>query len=146
MTGDGPSVATRLRMVWQWARKQICTEVCAAGFDDLNRAHVAVLRYPGLEGRRPTEIADDMQITKQSVNELIGYLERQGYLRRVVDPDDSRARIIRLIPRGQALERTAFVAARNAELTLADMLGRQRFARFREDLDELLRLTSEETS
>ena len=44
-----------------------------------------------------------MQITKQSVNELIGYLERQGYLRRVVDPDDSRARIIHLPPRGQAL-------------------------------------------
>ena len=138
----GPSVATRLRLVWQWARKEIYTEVCAAGFDDLNRAHVAVLRYPGLEGRRPTAIADDMQITKQSVNELIGYLERQGYLRRVVDPDDSRARIIHLTARGEALERTAFAAARNAELTLADMLGRQRFARFRNDLDELVRLTT----
>ena len=94
----GPSVATRLRLVWQWARRQIYTEVCAAGFEDLNRAHVAVFRYPGLEGRRPTEIADDMQITKQSVNELIGHLERRGYLQRVVDPDDSRARILQLTP------------------------------------------------
>ena len=84
-----------------------------------------------------------MQLTKQSVNELIGYLERQGYLRRVVDPDDSRARIIHLTPRGQALERTAFAAARSAELTLADLLGRQRFARFRKDLDELVRLTAD---
>lgn len=142
----GPSVATRLRLVWQWARRQIYTEVCAAGFEDLNRAHVAVFRYPGLEGRRPTEIADDMQITKQSVNELIGHLERRGYLQRVVDPDDSRARILQLTPRGRALERTTFDAARNAELALANMLGQRRFARFRKDLDELVRLTSEERS
>ncbi|HWH99153.1 MAG TPA: MarR family transcriptional regulator [Propionibacteriaceae bacterium] len=146
IVGEGPSVATRLRLVWQWARRQIYAEVCAAGFDDLNRAHVSVFRYPGLGGRRPTEIADDMQITKQSVNELIGHLERQGYLRRVVDPDDSRARIIQLTPRGRALERTTFAAARNAELALANMLGRQRFARFRKDLDELVRLTSEDST
>jgi DNA-binding MarR family transcriptional regulator len=63
-----------------------------------NRAHLCVFRHPGLGGRRPTEIADEMQITKQSVNELIGHLERQGYLRRVIDPDNSRARIIQLTP------------------------------------------------
>lgn len=137
----GPSIATRLRLVWQWARQQIYTEVCAAGFEDVSRAHVAVFRYPGLEGRRPTAIADDMQITKQSVNELLGHLERRGYLQRVVDPDDSRARIVQLTSRGLELERTTFAAARSAELRLSNLLGRQRFDRFRNDLDELVRLT-----
>ena len=80
------------------------------------------------------------------MNELIGRLERRGYLRSVVDPDDSRARTIQLTPRGRALERTTFAAARNAELTLANMLGQQRSAQFRKDLYELVRLTSEETS
>ena len=143
---EGPSVATRLRLVWQWARRQIYTEVCNAGFQDVNRAHLSVFRHPGLDGLRPIEIADDMQITKQSVNELIGHLERHGYLRRAVDPNDSRSRIIQLTPQGVALERATFAAARNAELKLANLLGQQRFTRFRNDLDELVRLTGDDSA
>ena len=77
---------------------------------------------------------------KQSANELLGHLERHGYLIRVVDPADSRRRVVTLTVRGRELERTAFTAARNAELKLAEPLGRQRFTRFRDDLDELVRL------
>ena len=87
-----------------------------------------------------------MQITKQSVNELIGHLERHGYLRRAVDPNDSRSRIIQLTPQGVALERATFAAARNAELKLANLLGQQRFIRFRNDLDELVRLTGDDSA
>jgi DNA-binding MarR family transcriptional regulator len=70
--------------------------VVAAGYDDLNAAHVGLWRYPGLDGLRPSQLADHMGITKQSVNDLLGHLEGHGYLERVPDSADGRARMIRL--------------------------------------------------
>jgi MarR family transcriptional regulator, temperature-dependent positive regulator of motility len=42
-------------------------------------------------------------MTHQSMSELVDALERAGYLERLPDPADRRARIIRLTTRGQAL-------------------------------------------
>src|SRR4051812_14011081 len=91
-----PYVGARLRVVWQWVRDQLYASVVAAGYDDLNAAHVELWRYPGLEGQRPSQLADRVGITKQSVNDLLGHLERQGYLSRAPDSTDGRARVIRL--------------------------------------------------
>jgi DNA-binding IclR family transcriptional regulator len=44
-----------------------------------------MFRHPTLDWRRPTEIADQLQISKQSVHELLGHLE-QRYLTREPDP------------------------------------------------------------
>ncbi len=74
-----------LRVVWQWVRDQLYEGVVAAGYEDLNPAHVGLWRYPGLDGLRPSQLADRVGITKQSVNDLLGHLERHGYLLRVPD-------------------------------------------------------------
>jgi DNA-binding MarR family transcriptional regulator len=116
------------RLVWQWVRQQIQAEVVAAGFDDLNPAHIGVFRHPGIDGRRPGELADEMQITKQSVNELLGHLERRGYLTREVDPVDSRSRRIRVTERGRALSVVIIRAAEEAERTAGGLIGEDRMA------------------
>jgi DNA-binding MarR family transcriptional regulator len=116
------------RLVWQWVRVQVHAEVIAAGYDDLNPAHVSLFRHPTLDGRRPGGVADEMQITKQSVNELLGHLERRGYLVRDPDPHDSRSRRIRLTDRGRALEAVAWRAAAQAERTAAELIGPDRMA------------------
>ena len=77
---------------WQWVREQVFNGVRAAGYDDLNPAHVALFRYPTLDGLRPIEIAERMQITKQSVHELLTHMEQRGYLVREPDPSNRRAR------------------------------------------------------
>lgn len=141
---DGPFVGSRLRLVWQWVRAQIDEAVHAAGYEDLNRAHINLCRYPGVDGLRPTEIAEEMQITKQSVNDLLAHMEDRGYMTREVDPVDNRARIVRLTRKGKKLERTVFGAARDAEIEVANMLGDARFKQFRSSLDDLVRLTSED--
>ena len=100
-----PYVGAMLRVVWQWVREQLYAGVLAAGFDDLSAAHVALWRYPGLEGVRPSQLADRVGITKQSVNDLLGHLEGHGYLLRVPDSVDGRARVIRLTAKGRRLQR-----------------------------------------
>ena len=72
-------VGALMRVGWQWVRDQIYAGVVAAGYDDLNPAHVGLIRYPTLSGLRPTQLAEQVGITKQSVNDLLGHLERHNY-------------------------------------------------------------------
>jgi hypothetical protein len=55
----------------RWIIDQIYEHVVAAGFDDLGRAHVGLFRYPTAEGLRPSELAERLQVSKQSVNDLL---------------------------------------------------------------------------
>ena len=123
----GPYVGALLRVVWQWVRDELYAAVVAAGYDDLNAAHIGLWRYPGLEGLRPSQLADRVGITKQSVNDLLAHLELQGYLLRVADSGDGRARVIRLTSKGRRLERTIYAGAGAAQHRMAEILGPQRF-------------------
>lgn len=122
---------------WQWVREQVFQGVRAAGYDDLNPAHVALFRYPTLEGLRPIEIAEQMQITKQSVHDLLGHLELQGYLVRERDPANRRARVVRLTPSGRRLELEVRANAAAAEQRINEMLGDRHFSQLRDALNEL---------
>jgi len=133
----GPYVGALLGVVWHWVRDQLYAGVVAAGYDDLNAAHIGLWRYPGLDGLRPSQLADRVGITKQSVNDLLGHLEQHGYLLRVPDSADGRARVIRLTPRGRRLEQTIYAEAGAAQLRIADILGPQRFAQLHSSLELL---------
>ena len=132
-----PYVGALLRVAWQWVRDQMYAGVVAAGYDDLNAAHVGLWRYPGVEGLRPSQLAERVEITKQSVNELLGHLEEHGYLSRVPDPTDGRARVIRLTPTGRRLEQTIYAQAGAAEQRIAEILGARRFAQLHSALELL---------
>ncbi|HEY5014020.1 MAG TPA: MarR family winged helix-turn-helix transcriptional regulator [Acidimicrobiia bacterium] len=136
---EGPYLGGMLRLGWQWVREQIFSGVLAAGYDDLNPAHVGLFRYPTLDRQRPSEVADQLQITKQSVNDLLGHLEQCGYLTREPDPADGRARVIRLTAKGRRLEKTINGQAQAAELQIAELLGPRRFSQLRNALEELAR-------
>lgn len=126
-----------MRLGWQWVRDEIFTGVVAAGYDDVTPAHVGLFRYPGLNGQRPTELAEQLQITKQSVNDLLGHLEQHGYLTRDPDLTDGRARVVHLTPKGRRLEETVTSQSKAAEVRIAEMLGPRRFTRLRHALEEL---------
>jgi DNA-binding MarR family transcriptional regulator len=137
---DGPQppyVGAMFRVVWQWVRVQLYAGVVEAGFDDLSAAHVALWRYPGLEGVRPSQLADRAGITKQSVNDLLGHLEGRGYLSRVPDSVDGRARVVRLSAKGRRLQGVIYDAAGAAQQQIEEILGPQRFAQLQSSLELL---------
>ena len=134
---DGPYIGAMLRVIWQWVREQIFSGVTAAGFKDLNPAHVGLFRYPTLDGLRPTELAVQLQITKQSVKDLLRHLEQSGYVVLKVDPADGRARIVRLTAKGRRLEKIINGQAQAAEQQVAKMLGNRGFLQLRKGLEEL---------
>ena len=134
-----------MRLLSQWIWQRLYEGVSEAGYDDLTPAHVGVFRYPGPHGYRPSEIATNLGVTKQSVNDLLGDLEHKGYVTRDVDLTDRRARIVHLTAKGQRLQRLMKKLASAAEDEIAERLGPKRFAALADALDDLiLQLADEE--
>ncbi len=98
---------------------------------------MAVLRYPGPQGRRPSDLAAELGMSKQAVNYLLGGLERAGYLRRADDPRDRRSRRLELTDRGESVRQTIRATMIGVEAELESELGHAAFARLRTLLVQL---------
>jgi DNA-binding MarR family transcriptional regulator len=73
-----------------------------AGYDELRPTHACVFGTIARDGDRLTSLADRAGMTKQAVGEVVSELEGIGYVERVPDPSDGRAKIIKLTDRGLA--------------------------------------------
>ncbi len=133
-----PYIGHSMRVVWQWTWGLINEAAARAGYDDVNPAHLSLFRYPGLDGQRLTDIAQRLQITKQSVHELIGHLERFGYLAREPDPTNRRARLVRLTTKGHRLQEVIRLQALDAERQIASIVGDRRLTQMKATLAILL--------
>jgi DNA-binding MarR family transcriptional regulator len=129
-----PSIGALLRLAWSVFRTRMYDAVCAAGYDDLQPVHVALIRYPTIANARPGQLADHAGMSKQAVNDLLRQLEAKGYLGLAPDPLDARARRITLTPRGKKLEESVRAAAQDVAAEWARTVGPKRFAAVRETL------------
>jgi DNA-binding MarR family transcriptional regulator len=99
--------------------------------------HGCVFRFVDLEGTRLTALAERSGLTKQAVGEVVDDLERMGYVERVGDPADGRAKIIRLTERGWEGQRAAQRVFADIERRWAERFGEERLSTLRELLEEI---------
>jgi DNA-binding MarR family transcriptional regulator len=104
------------------------------GFAEIRPAHGCVFGNIDHEGSRLTELADRSGLTKQSVGEAVADLERLGFVERVPDPGDGRAKIIRLTPHGAEALTAAQEIFADIEGRLAQEIGHDSFEAFRDTL------------
>lgn len=126
-----PLIGALLRIPADAVHRRMMAGLHAAGFTDLVHAHLAVLRYPGPDGRRPSDLAAETGMSKQAMNYLLGQLEDLGYLVRVEDPDDRRSKRIQETERGAAAHTTIRSVVGAIEAQLRDELGADDFATLR---------------
>ena len=81
------------------------------------------------------------QVSKQAAGFLVDELERGGYVERIADPTDRRARLIRITSRGRGAVAVALVEQRRVEAEWEGRLGAARMADLRRALEELRELT-----
>jgi DNA-binding MarR family transcriptional regulator len=74
---------------------------------------------------------------------MLRELERLGHLERHPDPTDGRAHIIRLTPRGKALDAAVWRAGRDVEGARKSQFDNQTWATFAHVLDALIRASEE---
>jgi DNA-binding MarR family transcriptional regulator len=132
-----PLIGALLRMPWEAVQERMLERLHQQGFADFDASYLTVFQYPGPQGRRPSELAARLRISKQALNHLLGQLEQRGYLRRDADPDDGRSKRISLSPRG--VEAVAVIREAVAEMedAWARQLGPRRFDQLRRLLRDL---------
>ena len=132
-----PLIGALLRAPWEAVQRHILTRLHEHGFDDFDAAYLPVFTYPGPQGTRPTELAARLRISKQSLNYLLGELERRGYVERRPDPDDLRSKRIVLTPRGTSTVPVIRDAVAEMEAAWSARLGAKRFGQLRRLLLDL---------
>jgi DNA-binding MarR family transcriptional regulator len=108
------------------------------GYPDIRPGHGCVFRFVDDDGTRLTELAERADCTKQSVGEVVAELERRGYVERLPDPGDGRAKLIRLTPRGDDARRTALRIFADIERRWGEEIGPDRMAALRDTLEAVL--------
>jgi DNA-binding MarR family transcriptional regulator len=120
---------------------ELFARLTALGFAELRPAHGCVFGNIDDEGSRLTDLAARSGLTKQSVGEAVADLQKLGFVERVSDPADGRAKIIQLTPHGrEALTASEEIFA-DIEGRFAEDVGEERYAQFRETLLELQGVT-----
>lgn len=126
-----------LRLASEVGQSNLYERLEAVGYKDLRPTHFRLLRYPGLEGVRPTELAQRLGTSKQAVNPLINDLERWGYLERRPDPTDQRGRVLCLTDRGRELMTTIKELHGEIEADWEAELGHRRYQTLRSALRDI---------
>jgi DNA-binding MarR family transcriptional regulator len=112
-------------------------ELDESEFADIRPTHGCVFRFVKEDGMRLTRLAELASMTKQSVGEVVDDLVDRGYVKRVPDPADRRAKLICLTERGEEAQSLAFGIFAEVEKRWIERYGREKIARLRETLEEI---------
>lgn len=121
---------------------ELFERLAADGYDDLRAAHSRVFEQMRDEGVRVSELAERSQMTHQSMSELVAYLEGRGYVERIPDPDDARAKLVRPTAKGHELAQAAAGHMAAIEARWRGVLGERRMRALWDALEAVLAATS----
>jgi DNA-binding MarR family transcriptional regulator len=113
----------RMRAVERAVHRQILAVLVANGYPDIRIPHITFLAHMTTEGRRLTEFAELMQVTKSAASQVASALEAQGLVERAPDPRDRRAALIRATPAADAGFRLARARIAQIEREWTLLLG-----------------------
>jgi DNA-binding MarR family transcriptional regulator len=126
---------------YRYMEDRIFRAIQDAGFDDWTLVQCRVFQRIDPDGSRLTDLADQAQMTKQSAGVLVDQLERLGYVRRVPDPADGRARLIVIEQRGRRAAELAIAASAEILSEWKAYLGTRNFTLLHQILDQLREIT-----
>ena len=116
---------------------QIVDGVVGAGYPQ-KPSHSAVFAQIRPEGNRLTELAKGANMTPQAMGELVDELEQLGYVTRMPDPTDRRAKLITLTNRGEACIQAGISTIQGIESRIDAALGPRGHAQLRALLTKVL--------
>jgi DNA-binding MarR family transcriptional regulator len=106
-------------------------------YADLRPTHGCVFRFVRDHGMRLTKLAELASITKQSAGEIVDDLVELGYVKRIPDPEDRRAKLICLTERGEEAQTHGFALFAEVEKRWMERYGRDKIEALRSTLEEI---------
>jgi DNA-binding MarR family transcriptional regulator len=93
------------------------------GHDHLRLGFTPYISLIGERGRRLTEIAGVLGISRQACNQAVKPIEKAGYIARSADPSDGRAKELFLTPQGVKLRRDGMRIATRLDKEFCRLAG-----------------------
>src|SRR3954447_12658812 len=121
-----------LREPYRIGSEELHRRIARRGHEEIRAPHGRVFEFLDDEGTQVSELSRRAQITKQSMAELVAHLERHGYVERVPEPGDRRAKLARATARGAEVYGVAREVVAEVEERLVERLGADRVAQLRE--------------
>jgi DNA-binding MarR family transcriptional regulator len=133
-----PALLTEVKMA---AVRKLHAQLTELGHPNVREGYGCVFGFIDVEnGSRLTELAERSGFTKQAVGVAVSELEKLGYLERLPDPSDGRAKIIKLTDFGvDAVVKGRRVFAQ-IEAEWAEQLGPELVATLREAVTKIAAL------
>src|SRR5438105_10073897 len=144
--GNDPAAAlftgTLLLHAFQGFERRLFDGYRRRGERGLRPKHGAVIANIDAAGTRPSVLAARAGMTRPAMGELIDELEAAGYVRRVHDPFDGRAKLVKPTARTLARQRLAQEVNAEIEAAYTQRLGARRYRELRRALAELVAMTA----
>lgn len=131
------NLAILLREPFRAGSELLVQRFAERGHPEVRGPHGNVFQYLDDGGTRVSVLAQRAQITKQSMAELVAHLERHGYVERVADPADRRAKLVRATPKGGRVYAIAREVVTEIEQDWTRRLGKTKMRQLRRLLEEL---------
>jgi DNA-binding MarR family transcriptional regulator len=131
------NIAVLMREVFVALNDRAIRRLAERGHGAVRTAHGTVFQYLDDTGTTVSLLAERANMTKQAMAELVAYLEEHGYVERVPDPTDRRAKLVLPTERGHEVVRIAQALVPEAEEWIGTVLGAERAQALRADLEAL---------
>ncbi|NUR92257.1 MAG: MarR family transcriptional regulator [Nonomuraea sp.] len=140
MADEDLNIGLLLFIPYRFMESAVLAHLKEHGHDlPLNQARVFQRIAPG--GSRLAELAESAELSKQTVGSIVDQLEKSGYVRRVADPSDARARLVRLTAKGQELVDLSAPVAERIQAEWETYLGKARMRQLKQTLATLREIT-----
>ena len=132
------NLAVLLRDTYLALNDLVIARLAEKGHAAVRPAHSAVFQHLDDTGTTVSTLAARAQMTKQAMAELVGHLERHGYVVRTPDPTDRRAKLVAPTAAGREVVAIAQELVPEVEQRIDAALGADRVRALRHDLQMLL--------
>ena len=136
-----PNLGILLFVAYRALEQRAHDALVAADIADITLAQARIAARIGPYGTRVSELAERARVTKQSAGFLVDQLEAAGYVERVPDPADRRARLVRLTARADRVVKAANTEVERVLAEWAEHVGADRLQQVYETLLDLREIT-----
>jgi DNA-binding MarR family transcriptional regulator len=140
---DSLNTGLLLFIPYRAMERRVFAALQQAGYTDFTIAQAKVFQRIATDGSRLTDLACQAQITKQSAGFLVDALEKAGYVERIPDPGDARARLVIVSARGAELVARAAEIVAQVEAEWERHLGPRGWRDLRRLLTQLRAITDD---
>ncbi|MFE7171239.1 MarR family winged helix-turn-helix transcriptional regulator [Streptomyces sp. NPDC057616] len=137
---DELNLALLMFIPYRFMESAVMSALKSAGHD-ISLTQARVFQRIGPEGSRLAELAEASQVSKQTIGSIVDQLERAGYVRRVPDPRDARARLVTITARGHELIELSLPVVREIQGQWTAHLGPRGTRQLRQALEALREIT-----